>query len=160
MLKLQEREQQRLDKIHALQKTDIATAIDKMEQTQKDIEETTKTKEEIAAENREKKLREKLERIRLKREHAELVRQRRLVAAAAAAANPLEIVGENPQTQLPSMAITKTETGTSSPRIGSPRLPALRVKSPTTPGFRPESPVLPAIRREGRPSSGSMSQVE
>jgi hypothetical protein len=64
-----------------LQKTDIQSALDSYAQTQKDIEETVKTKEEIAAENREKKLREKLERLQAKKEHAEAVRQRRLLAA-------------------------------------------------------------------------------
>lgn len=79
-----EREQERLDKIHSLQKTDIQSALDTYTQSQKEIVETTKSKEEIAAENREKKLREKLERLQAKKEHAAAVRQRRLVAAATA----------------------------------------------------------------------------
>lgn len=92
---LKEREQQRLDKIHSLQKTVIQTAMDNYAQTQKDIEETVKTKEEIAAENREKRLREKLDRINAKKAHAEEVRKRRLLAVASApdeAADDVDIV--------------------------------------------------------------------
>jgi hypothetical protein len=76
-----EQEQQRLNKIHSLQRTDIQGALDTFVQTQKDLEVAAKSKEEIAAENREKKLREKLERLRAKEAHAEAVRQRKLAAA-------------------------------------------------------------------------------
>jgi len=82
---LQEREQQRLDKIHALQKTDIGSALAEQTQTQRDLEASAKTKDELAAENRERRLRERLERLEAKQQHAEAVRERRRQAAAAAA---------------------------------------------------------------------------
>jgi alpha-glucuronidase len=111
---MQEREQQRLEKIHSLQKTDIQSALDTYVQTQKDIEETTKTKEEIAAENREKKLREKLEKLKAKKEHAEAVRQRRLLAAVNQAntendsvSSPLPAVGSTPDEPNPAAAPTE-----------------------------------------------------
>ena len=82
---VKEQEQQRLDKIHALQKTDIQNALAEQSQTQRELEVTSKTKDEIVAENRERKLREKLAKLKAKQEHAKAVRQRRLQAAAAAA---------------------------------------------------------------------------
>ena len=81
---VKEREQQRLDKIHALQKTDIQNALAEQSQTQKDLEVSAKSKDDIAAENRERKLREKLEKLKAKQQHAEAVRERRRQAAAAA----------------------------------------------------------------------------
>jgi hypothetical protein len=66
---------------------------------------TTKTKEEIAAENREKKLREKLERLKAKKEHAEAVRQRRLLAAA----NQANAESDSVSTTLPAIGGTSDE---------------------------------------------------
>jgi len=81
---LQEQEQQRLDKIHSLQKTDIQNAMAEQSQTQKELEVHSKTRDEIVAENRERKLREKLAKLKVKQQHAEEVRLRKLQAAAAA----------------------------------------------------------------------------
>ena len=86
MCDIQEQEQQRLDKIHSLQKTDIQNALAEQSQTQKELEVSSKTKDEIVAENRERKLHEKLAKLKAKQDHAAAVRQRRLQVAAAAAA--------------------------------------------------------------------------
>ena len=85
---MKEQERLRLDKIHALQKTDIQSALAEQSQTQRELEVSTKTKDELVAENREQKLREKLAKLKVKQQHAEAVRQRRLQAAAAAEQDP------------------------------------------------------------------------
>ena len=69
-----------MDKIaQVTNKSDINNALDTFAQLQKDKEIEVKTKEEIAAENREKRLQELREKQRAKKEHAELVRQRKLL---------------------------------------------------------------------------------
>ena len=69
-----------MDKIaQVTNKSDINNALDTFAQLQKDKEIEVKTKEEIAAENREKRLQELREKQRAKKEHAERVRQRKLL---------------------------------------------------------------------------------
>ena len=79
---LQVKEQEKLDRIQTTsQKSDVQNALDNFMQIQKSKDEEVKSKEDIVADNKEKKLRELQEKMRAKKEHAEMVRRRKKLAA-------------------------------------------------------------------------------
>jgi hypothetical protein len=167
LLWLQKREQERLEKLRQMERTDAVAALENFAQYQKSKEETLVQRLDQASDNKERKMREMKEKLERRKRHAEEVRKRKQLARESGVADSLEAddSSELEQWQKEIGQLNDVSTPRTPPdsatrqHVTTPRPDEMKSpKSPKGGAFRVRSPIMVEEMVDGmrRGSNGSI----